>query len=89
MSFCSYVLRGAQKMAALCLLTVLVLFLVAGSTIFVIVGACSVIVFSHAVAHVAMGPALSAADGGAGGDDDVELALVTKAGSTATADSSA
>jgi hypothetical protein len=38
-----------------------------------------------------MGPALSAADGGAGGDDDVELALVTKAGSaaTATADSSA
>jgi hypothetical protein len=67
----NYVLRGAQKMAALCLLTALVLFLAAGSTIFVLLGACSLAVFSHACMHLPMGAP-------AGGDDDVELALVKK-----------
>eukprot|EP01006_Ploeotia_vitrea_P039770 TRINITY_DN66376_c13_g9_i1.p2 TRINITY_DN66376_c13_g9~~TRINITY_DN66376_c13_g9_i1.p2 ORF type:complete len:162 (-),score=77.32 TRINITY_DN66376_c13_g9_i1:242-727(-) len=54
------VLRGKNKMFVLVMLTAALVFVTAGSTIFMVVGLCSTVVMLHAIFHRS-GPALASA----------------------------
>eukprot|EP00455_Lapot_gusevi_P039830 TRINITY_DN447_c0_g1_i3.p1 TRINITY_DN447_c0_g1~~TRINITY_DN447_c0_g1_i3.p1 ORF type:complete len:169 (+),score=48.43 TRINITY_DN447_c0_g1_i3:94-600(+) len=46
-----YSLKGRNKTVALSIATVVILFLVAGTTIFVVIGICSTVILAHAMFH--------------------------------------